>query len=65
MMKIVNTCNFDSDYPNESEVNLPYMTKETADHLCHIFNSRFSGDYATRYYKVVENDYTLKGGFEP
>jgi len=64
-MKIVNTCNFNKDYPDESEVNLPYMSQETADHLCDIFNSRFSGDTAPRFYKVVQNDYELQGSFEP
>lgn len=65
MKKIVSTCNFDSDYPDEMEVNLPYMSKETANHLCDIFNSRFSGESSLRYYKVVDVDYALKGGFEP
>jgi hypothetical protein len=64
-MKIVDTCNYDSDYPDEKEVGLPYMSEETAQHLCDIFNARFSGDGCPRFYKAVDNDYVLSGGFEP
>ena len=64
-MKIVNTDNFDGDYPDESFVNLPSLDKELADKLCERINEAWGGDHSPRYWKVVNDDYVLTPGFEP
>lgn len=65
-MKIVETDNFDGDYPDESFLNLPSMkesfAKAIADEINHSLN--FYG-VCPRYWKVVEDDYKLQPGFEP
>lgn len=64
-MRIVETCNFDSDYPNEKFVNLPWLTEEDAHDLCTKINELCYGPHALRIWKVVPDDYELKPGFEP
>ena len=62
---IVNTDNFGSDYPNESFLPIGSLGSQAdAQQICNILN-REGGDYASRYYKVVEYGYTLQPGFEP
>lgn len=63
-MKIVNTDNFGSDYPNETFVNLPMWDKERMTKICKVINE-CAGENCPRYWKVVENDYVLQPGFEP
>ncbi|ELZ3649990.1 hypothetical protein ULT26_004284 [Salmonella enterica] len=64
--KIVNTDNFGGDYPDEEFVTgLPYFhTKERAQRVADAINSTVPGDHH-RYWKVVDEDYTLQPGFEP
>lgn len=63
-MKIVETCNFDSDYPDEIFVNIPgCLSEEEAQKIADIINQACQPH--SRYWKVVENDYVLSGGFEP
>lgn len=57
-MKIVETDNFDSDYPNESFVNLPLMTEDHAEEVCNSINNGFHVDFP-RFWKVVPDDYRL------
>jgi len=66
-MKIVDTCNFDSDYPNEKFLPLGNMTEEHAKAVAKAINEGFnSANYShPRYYKVVPNEYVLQPGFEP
>ena len=63
--KIVETDNFDGDYPDESELKLPPMTKSQAMALTNTINTIFSSDVAPRYWKVEPMDYKLQPGFEP
>jgi len=65
-MKIVETDNHSSDYPDEKFVNLPNMCEEFADKICEAINDCLcqSGD-ALRFWKVVPDNYQLIGGFEP
>jgi hypothetical protein len=63
-MKIIETDNFGGDYPNEKFVNLPNLSAERARVICKEINASF-GDNFPRYWRVVENDYTLQPGFEP
>lgn len=63
-MKIVETDNFDGDYPDESFLNLPPMKREHAVWVANAINDGF-GQNHDRYWKVVENDYVLSPGFEP
>ncbi len=63
-MKIVNTDNFDSDYPNERFVNIPSLSKGRAQKIADIINEA-AGGYHSRFWKVVEDDYKLLPGFEP
>jgi hypothetical protein len=66
-MRIIETDNFGSDYPNEKFVNLPFMSEEACKAVCKIVNNFCSppGHDSDRYWKVVPNDYVLKPGFEP
>jgi len=63
--RVVNTDNFGGDYPNESFVGPEYATQEEAEKEAEELNSKYGGDYAPRYYKVVEMPYVLQPGFEP
>lgn len=67
MFKIVNTCNFDTDYPDEEFVNLPRMNEENAKRVAAAINAAFSSisQNYPRFWKVVPADYVLKPGFEP
>lgn len=56
---VVNTCNFDGDYPMEVFECLPYRTKAGAEVIADRLNAKAGGTYATRYYKVVELPYKL------
>lgn len=65
MSRIVETDNFDGDYPNESFVlfQMPEQyAKEIVDKINHVAN--LHGTHP-RYWKVVEDDYKLLPGFEP
>jgi hypothetical protein len=62
-MRIVDTDNFGGDYPNESFVLWP-MAKSHCDRIADVLNEH-AGPNASRFYKVVENDYKLEPGFEP
>ena len=65
--KIVETDNFNGDYPNESFVNLPGMAKAHAHEVANAINKDFNppGHHCSRYWKVVPEDYVLQPGFEP
>lgn len=66
LYKIVNTDNFDGDYPDEIFINLPATSRSNAEELAKCLNDIFcSGNYSSRYYKVVKSDYELQPGFEP
>lgn len=64
-MKIVETDNFSGDYPDEKFVNQSPVSKDAAEEIVKYINKRWSGDRASRYWKVVEDDYKLQPGFEP
>ncbi len=64
-MKIVDTDNFGRDYPNETIIAEGITWKPFAETMCQALNNKYGGDYAPRYYKVVEDDYKLEPGFEP
>jgi hypothetical protein len=64
-MRIVNTDNFGGDYPDESFLNLPSLTKEQCEKIAKAINDALGGEHSLRYYKVVDNDYKLQPGFEP
>jgi len=63
-MKIVETDNYGRDYPNEKFVNLPSMDNETTNKIATLVND-YTGEHSSRYWKVVENDYTLAPIFKP
>jgi len=65
-MRIVETDNFNGDYPNEKFLNIPnHISYEQAQNICNTINEACSSDRAPRWWKVVDNDYKLKIGFEP
>lgn len=64
-MKIIETDNFDGDYPDEKFVNLPWMTMESADQICDIINKVLSSNESQRFWRAVRDDYKLVPGFEP
>uniref|UniRef100_A0AAU8KXV2 Uncharacterized protein n=1 Tax=Serratia phage Kevin TaxID=3161161 RepID=A0AAU8KXV2_9CAUD len=63
--KIVETDNFGRDYPDESFVSLPPMSKEDAIAISDVINQRLSGNSRDRFWAVVPEDYKLQPGFEP
>ncbi len=67
LYKIVETCNFDGDYPNESFLNLPPMKERFAKSVAEEINSALisPSGFSPRYWKVVPEDYKLRPGFEP
>lgn len=62
-MRVVDTDNFGSDYPDEKFVT-GCVSKKEAERIADRMNG-FAGDFSRRYYKVVEDWYTLQPGFEP
>ncbi len=65
MAKIIHTDNFGGDYPDEKFVEqLPVMNDDQARVICDAINSTQS-EHASRWYRVVPNDYKLQPGFEP
>ncbi|MCK5603947.1 hypothetical protein KAR91_18815 [Candidatus Pacearchaeota archaeon] len=62
-MKIVDTDNFGGDYPNESFLHAPNLNAADAKTIADILNS-YDGEDSLRYFKIVNNDYTLQPGFE-
>lgn len=63
-MRIIETDNYGGDYPNESFVNLPPMTREHAKAVAAAINAGFPV-MTSRYWRVVEDNYELQPGFEP
>ena len=65
--RVVDTDNFDGDYPDEKFVG-PYLPEKAASMVANALNSS-SGPNADRFYKVVpspiDNPYKLQPGFEP
>jgi hypothetical protein len=64
--KIVETDNFDGDYPNEKFVEpLPYFfDSKAAQKVADVINSTVPENH-NRFWKVVKMPYTLQPGFEP
>lgn len=63
--KVVNTDNFDGDYPNEKFVeNVPQMNESEARSLATLLCSFVPEDHA-RHWTAVPADYQLQPGFEP
>lgn len=64
-MRIVETDNFDGDYPDESFVLRYSLHPEAAKNIAEVINSYCSGTESPRYWKVVDDDYELSPGFTP
>lgn len=64
-MKIINTDNFDGDYPDESVVASGITNGLYAEAMCKALNDKFSGELSPRFFKVKPDDYQLQPGFEP
>lgn len=62
--KVVETDNYGGDYPDESFVNLPALSREEAQGIADMIN-KVVGDGHHRYWKVVDSEYVLQPGFEP
>lgn len=64
-MKIIHTDNFGRDYPDERFVEeLPRLPKAAMQRIADAINKEL-GPNASRYYRVVTDDYVLQPGFEP
>ena len=65
--RIVQTDNFGGDYPNECFVTGVgiFTSNRQAQKVAEQISKLYSGDNATRYWKVVKMPYTLQPGFEP
>ena len=63
--RIVETCNFGRDYPEESFLPIPNLSKEDAEAIAKIINDSTSLGFP-RYWKVVPVDYKLDNqSFQP
>lgn len=62
-MRVVETDNHGSDYPDERFVS-ESLTKEEAEKLCDKLNEG-ANDWSSRWNKVEKDDYILQPGFEP
>lgn len=62
MARIVDTDNFNGDYPGEKFLLWP-MPRRYCQSVADALNA-WAGPDAPRYYKVVEDDYQLRPGFE-
>ena len=65
MKKIIETDNFGRDYPDESFLNIPYLTEESCEEIVDIINNEACDPTASRIWRVVDVDYKLQPGFEP
>jgi len=63
MAKIIETDNLGRDYPDEKFLNLPPLPREHAQFVADAIN-KVVGERNPRFWRVVENDYVLKPGFE-
>jgi len=63
---IVETDNYDGDYPDERFVALPSMSKDVAKRVADAINKELcpNGGHS-RYWKVVPECYDIQSGFEP
>ncbi len=65
-MRIIDTDNFGGDYPNETFIATGIKDKEMAEVMCEALNAKYCNHpSASRFYRVVEDDYNLVPGFEP
>jgi len=65
-MKIIDTDNHGSDYPDERVIAADIKYEEFAKVMCEALNKKYCfDDWCSRYYKVVPDDYVLQPGFEP
>ncbi len=64
-MRVVETSNFGSDYPEESFLMSSGLSQKQACDIAEEMNTKHSGPSAPRYWKVVSDDYELHPGFEP
>lgn len=64
-MRVVETCNYGGDYPDESFLTPKGTSTPRAEKIAQGMNAHLSGPYAQRYWKVVPDDYVLLPGFEP
>lgn len=64
MARIVETDNFDGDYPDEKFLNIPPLPDYFAKAITDAINAAFPSD-SKRVWVVVQNDYVLRPGFEP
>lgn len=63
LFRVVNTDNFNGDYPDEKFVGQP-MAEDCARALTDQLNGD-EGMYSSRFYKVVPEGYQLVPGFQP
>lgn len=63
--KIVNTCNFGSDYPDETFLPLTFLSRDAALRVANAVNAELcNDDHTPRFWKVVDSDYKLQPRFE-
>lgn len=60
--RVVETDNYDGDYPDESFVGPLFPSKEAAQEVADAINKHCA---SKRFWKVKPSDYQLMPGFEP
>jgi hypothetical protein len=62
--RIVETCNFGKDYPDESFLPVPPVSSAKAKAIADAINDALPANHS-RYWRVVDLGYVLQPGFEP
>lgn len=65
MWRVVETDNFDGDYPEERFVGPSFRSREIANKVADLINGDAGGPQARRFWKVESEDYKLAPGFKP
>lgn len=62
-MKIIDTDNFDSDYPNETVIADNIKNRKMAQIMCDALIDKLCSNTSPRFYRVENDDYVLLPGF--
>lgn len=68
LKRIIDTDNFGGDYPNEKFIQIGKYPLCAPERVCEAIAKALNdwhGERASRYFKIVDDEYELAPGFEP